>query len=120
MTPTFTPTPTATRSGATPTPAGQVKKVYWSNGVGPHTGSIAAMDPENVGSGRPVSSGIGIGGVSIDKINGLIYWSSYGTATAGLLRRANLDGSGASTIVTGLVYPRYLVVDPWRRQAVHA
>ena len=114
-TPTFTPTPTPTRSDATPTPAGQIKKIYWSNGAGPHAGSITAMDPENVGSASGLlGSAIGISGLSTDKINGLIYWvEGDGTNNpTGLLRRAFLDGTGAVTILSGLVYPRDVVVDP--------
>lgn len=46
--------------------------------------------------------------IVIDKLNGKIIWSCY---SEGLIRRSNLDGSDASTIISGLNEPAGLLVD---------
>jgi len=65
-----------------------------------------AREPDQVrrsnldGTGAaPFLSGLsGVFGVAIDPLRGKIYW---GEASAGLIRRANLDGSNVETVVSG-------------------
>jgi hypothetical protein len=47
--------------------------------------------------------------VDLDLVNGKIYWTETGGTT---IRRANLDGSGAEDVVTGLDGPKTVAVDP--------
>jgi len=61
--------------------------------------------PENLLSERPDSLGI-----DLDVAAGKMYWieSSLGANT---ISRANLDGSGAEELLTGLTKPRYIALD---------
>jgi len=50
-------------------------------------------------------------GVAVDRAAGKIYWSEARGGPNGLLRRANLDGSNAETLVAGLAFPSDLALD---------
>ena len=91
-------------------------QIYWAD-----PGASAIMCAALDGSG-PVqtvaSAGDATAGVALDVASGKVYWTdsdgyqiNHG-GFSGEIRRANLDGSDVETLVTGLVHPSGIAVDP--------
>ena len=77
-------------------------KMYWS-GHGIKRANLDGSDVEVVLTDTEAPSQ----GISIDTVNGKVYWSSYSDDHIG---RANLDGSDREIVITGKAYS--LEVDP--------
>lgn len=85
-------------------------KMYWSNsGILPRSiwranldGSFPQMIAESGGSSPT--------GIAVDAAAGKVYWTDGSSSQNGLLQRANLDGSGIETLVTGLADPNLLAL----------
>jgi hypothetical protein len=76
------------------------RKIYWvENGLGQiKCADLDGNDVEVLVSGLP-SGGYGVSGMDLDLVNGAIYWAE-GEYT-GTIRRANLDGTDITDILTG-------------------
>ena len=94
---------------ATSAPA-SAQKIYWhhwENG----SGKIrrADLDGSNVENLIDLGSS-GVGGIAVDQTGGKIYWTEEQ-----LIRRANLDGTGAETVLVS-DYPSALTIDEVNRR----
>lgn len=90
--------------------------MYWAD-----PGALAIRKSNLDGSGpllNVVSTGDACADVALDIANGKVYWTdadSFQTnhgGFSGQIRRANLDGTNVENLVTGLVHPAGLVIDP--------
>lgn len=86
-------------------------KVYWSDDEEPTTS--AAIRRANL-DGSAVEDVITTDiiaptGLVIDTAGGVMYWTDSST---GRIRRANLDGAGAATVLQGQILPKGIAFDP--------
>ena len=80
-------------------------KLYWTD-RGHNRIQRADLDGSNIEDVLPTGSGNPVD-VSLDVAAGHIYWTDAG----GSIGRANLDGSGAQTLLTGYAFPAGIAVD---------
>ncbi|HEY3245300.1 MAG TPA: hypothetical protein VGM03_18315, partial [Phycisphaerae bacterium] len=82
-------------------------KFYWGD---QSAGGVyrADLDGSNPGLLIPTSFNRGI---TLDLVNGQIYWSTSPTATTGSIMRASLDGTGVQPVITGLGKPANIALD---------
>lgn len=71
-------------------------KVYWWHGLQIRRAALNGSGAEGL-----VSTG-GADGIALDADAGKMYWTGTDPVLGGVLRRANLDGSGVENLVTGL------------------
>lgn len=85
-------------------------KMYWSNSGGlPRSIWRANLDgssPEMISE----SGGSSPTGIAVDATAGKVYWTDSSSSRNGLLQRANLNGSGIETQVSGLAGPNLLAL----------
>jgi len=81
------------------------KTVYWTDGL-----SIESMKTDKSQAiPNKVVQGASIFDVAIDTVNQHLYWTE---SIGGFIRRSNLDGSRKRIVVTGVINPHGLAVDP--------
>jgi DNA-binding beta-propeller fold protein YncE len=83
------------------------RKLYWGD-QGLNLIGCANLDGSNPAVLLDTSFSSGL---AVDAVHGKIYWSTSITGTQGEIRRANLDGSGIETVVTGAGKPATIAVD---------
>ncbi len=85
-------------------------KLYWGDQTLGQIGS-ADLDGSNA---APLLSTNFSSGLAVDPVNGKLYWSAYIDGPPwdqGEILRANLDGSGVETVVTGAGKPANIALD---------
>jgi len=86
-------------------------RLYWADGY--YGGSISRcnLDGSNV---QLLATTAGIPtGVALDSAGGKVYWTEYGNGNFDFVKSANLDGSGAKTLLSGangLQTPQHIVI----------
>ena len=86
-------------------------KMYWTNGG---LDKIMRADLDGSDVEDLVTSGLNYPlGIALDVASGKIYFCNAGDSMTGegYIQRANLDGSGVETLLTGLDYPWYIALD---------
>src|SRR5690606_11967969 len=86
--------PTATRRPATPTPPAVVKNLLCTTALD----AIRAIQTDGAFSRTLSVPGGNPAGIAYDPVGNHLYWASVG---AGVVRRANPDGSGQQNVVFG-------------------
>ncbi len=92
-------------------PAGAQETIYFADIFNPSFSSGYVRKVESDGSGLQtlVNVGGGMRGVAVDEQAGKIYWTDV---NGDVIRRGNLNGSGAEDIVTeGLLFPKTIDLD---------
>ena len=90
----------------TATPAGQVKRVYWTNSsYRIQSANVDGTDLRTIYS----RSGSLPRAIQVDPIAGKIYWVEYGLKR---IMRANLDGTDAVPVLTNWANIQGLAIDP--------
>ncbi len=86
-------------------------RIYWADGY--YGGSISrcGLDGNNV---QLLATTAGIPtGVALDLAGGKVYWTEYGNGNYDFVKSANLDGTGAKTLLSaanGLQTPQHIVI----------
>lgn len=83
-------------------------KLYWSS----LQGTISRADIDGSNSTTIFSGATSVRGISVDQVNGHIYYA-LPTTSGGSIRRINIDGTNDQSIATGLGPVIGLAVDPW-------
>lgn len=82
-------------------------KVYFSD-----RDRIYTMNLDGSGRVTYVLPGLSINRIAIDPVGQHLFWTIGSTSPNGIVQRANLDGSDAVTIASGLTYPYGIVYVP--------
>jgi DNA-binding beta-propeller fold protein YncE len=90
---------------AAPLPAAQL---YWIDAQGIHRSELDATNQQLV-----AGSTTGIRSMAADPVSGKLYWTTS-DLSQGLIRVANLDGSGVTNLLTGVERPAGIAVDHTR------
>ena len=84
-------------------------KIYW---LERGTGTIFRADIDGSNSETVISSlGAGLRNLAVDPTNSDIYWAIDSDGPSQVIRRANYDGTGTTTILSGLTDPQSIALD---------
>ncbi|GAB4273484.1 MAG: hypothetical protein Tsb0018_05370 [Opitutales bacterium] len=84
-------------------------KIYW---LERGTGSISRADIDGSNIESVISSlGSGLRNIAVDPTNSHVYWAIDSAGPSQVIRRANYDGTGTTTILSGLNDPQSIALD---------
>ena len=104
-------TPVGTIAATASDPAHNYSKLYW---VGVDTDELRRIELDGtlnqlLADQSDGTAATGPRSVTVDDVNGHVYWTNN---NSGEIWRANLDGSSAAPVLTGLASPMGIAVDP--------
>ncbi len=93
---------------STPTSPANGRYIYWSNFFEIRRIRLDVPGTDSLVIALDSADGF-VEGITVDNVNNKLYWTR---PSAGLIQRANLDGTGLETFVTAAGEPRDVTVDP--------
>ena len=108
-------TPVGTLAATACDPAHNYSKLYW---VDVDTDELRRIEldgtlNQTLADQADITAATGPRSVTVDDVNGHVYWTNNNSSE---IWRANLDGSSAAPVLTGLVSPIGIAVDPFGKK----